>query len=432
VTGRAPLADAVVLGALWTAGGVLRDAATGWIDGFPPLPVAVSAPLGALVVPAWLAALWGTGAYAAPRWSWARLAYGVLVGLLVATLALFLAHVEVNRSLLVGFAVVSLPALGAARAIPLHRTPARGRVAVVGEGPVVAVVVARLRDRPEVGVVDVVDPQDLGALAVRLAPVDEVHAVGPLGPDALVAIAAACDDLGIPWSLDASFLGPRTARADLVDLDGFPVVSFRAASDASPDRRLKRAIDVLLAVGGLAVAAAPLLGVMFAIRAQDGGPALFRQVRVGRYGRPFVLYKLRTMVGGAEAQRAALEAANPIDGPAFKLPADPRVTPLGGWLRRWSVDELPQLVNVLRGDMSLVGPRPPLPDEVARYAPWQRRRLSVRPGLTGLWQVSGRADLPFEQWIALDLQYVDRWSLWLDLTVLARTVPAVLLGTGAR
>src|SRR5262245_31668613 len=134
------VADAVVLGALWTSGAVLRDAATGWVDGLPLLPLAVSAPLGAVVVPAWLAALWGTGAYAVARWSWGRLAYGVLVGLLVATLALFLAHVEINRSLIVGFAVVSLPALGAARAVgPSRAGPARGRVVVIGEGPAVAI-----------------------------------------------------------------------------------------------------------------------------------------------------------------------------------------------------------------------------------------------------------------------------------------------------
>ncbi len=192
-----------------------------------------------------------------------------------------------------------------------------------------------------------------------------------------------------------------------------------------------RAIVALLLVG-LLLGAIPLLGLMLLIRLADGGPALYTAERVGRFGRPFKMFKLRSMVIGAEDQRESLLAHNEIEGPAFKMRDDPRITPLGLWLRRLSLDELPQLINVLKGEMSLVGPRPPLPDEVARYTRWQRRRLSIRPGMTGLWQVSGRADLPFERWMALDLHYIDNWSLWLDLSLLLRTVPAVLSGTGAR
>jgi lipopolysaccharide/colanic/teichoic acid biosynthesis glycosyltransferase len=150
---------------------------------------------------------------------------------------------------------------------------------------------------------------------------------------------------------------------------------------------------------------------------------------VGRYGRPFTMYKLRTMAPGSEL---AADGGDWRPGSGHKRLDDPRITKVGRLLRRLSLDELPQLVNVLRGEMSLVGPRPPLPFEVARYERWQCRRLSVLPGMTGLWQVSGRADLPFDRWIVLDLQYVDSWSLWLDLKVLWRTVPAVLAGTGAR
>jgi lipopolysaccharide/colanic/teichoic acid biosynthesis glycosyltransferase len=194
----------------------------------------------------------------------------------------------------------------------------------------------------------------------------------------------------------------------------------------------KRCLDATLAAAGLALSGPLLLGLAVAVRLQDGGPAWFTQTRVGRYGRTFRLVKLRTMVPGAEDHVDGLRPESTVDGPAFKHPSDPRITRLGRFLRRWSLDELPQLVNVLQGDMSLVGPRPPLPDEVARYEPWQLRRLSVRPGMTGLWQVSGRADLPFVRWMELDLQYVDAWSLWLDLVLLARTLPAVLTGTGAR
>ena len=193
----------------------------------------------------------------------------------------------------------------------------------------------------------------------------------------------------------------------------------------------KRGMDVIGASLGLLILGPWLIVLMLAVRLHDGGPALFVQERVGRHGRRFRMLKLRSMVPEAEALLAELTPRNEIDGPPFKMRRDPRVTRLGRWLRRTSLDELPQLINVLRGEMSLVGPRPPLAEEVARYRHSDWRRLSVRPGMTGLWQVSGRADLPFERWMALDLQYVDNWSLWLDVSLLVRTLPAVWRGAGA-
>ncbi len=201
--------------------------------------------------------------------------------------------------------------------------------------------------------------------------------------------------------------------------------------ELDPARMAKRAIDLVGAVAALALVA-PLLAALAALIAADGGPVLHTQVRVGRGGRTFRMWKLRSMVPGAEERLPALLPHNDLSGPAFKMRDDPRVTPVGRWLRRFSLDELPQLWNVLRGEMSLVGPRPPLPAEVEALDERQRRRLSVPQGMTGLWQVSGRADLPWEQWVALDLAYVDRWSPWLDLWLLVRTVPAVVRGTGAR
>jgi lipopolysaccharide/colanic/teichoic acid biosynthesis glycosyltransferase len=190
-------------------------------------------------------------------------------------------------------------------------------------------------------------------------------------------------------------------------------------------------IDVAVATLGLLVTAVvwPLIAV--AIRLSSRGPVLYRQVRCGLQGRRFELLKFRTMVEGADRMQPELAHLNVMDGPVFKAPDDPRVTGVGRWLRRWSLDELPQLVNVLTGDMSLVGPRPPLPDEVERYEPWQRRRLAMKPGLTCLWQVSGRSELDFATWMEMDLAYIDHWSLWLDLKILLRTVPAVLGGRGA-
>lgn len=176
----------------------------------------------------------------------------------------------------------------------------------------------------------------------------------------------------------------------------------------------------------------PLLALLVvAIRLDSGGPGLFRQVRIGRGGRPFTVYKLRTMVAAADARLVDLQSANEADGPLFKIRTDPRITRLGGLLRRYSLDEVPQLWNVARGDMALIGPRPALPAEVAEYDEVTTRRLAVRPGLTGLWQVSGRSDLPWHVALRLDLEYVEQWSLRLDLAILRRTPRAVLGHRGA-
>ena len=193
----------------------------------------------------------------------------------------------------------------------------------------------------------------------------------------------------------------------------------------------KRGIDCLGGAVGLLVSLPVLALAAIAIRLEDGGPVFYPQQRCGRHGRLFRMLKLRTMVVGAEGLQKQLEDRNQMDGPVFKMEDDPRVTRVGDVLRRFSIDELPQFLNVLWGDMSLVGPRPPLPSEVARYGPRERRRLTVKPGLTCTWQVSGRNNIPFEEWVRLDLDYIDRWSLRRDLLLIARTVPAVLRGDGA-
>ena len=193
----------------------------------------------------------------------------------------------------------------------------------------------------------------------------------------------------------------------------------------------KRALDLILGACAFLLAA-PLLALSaIAIKIDSPGPVFHRAVRVGRGGRKFTFLKLRSMQVGAEELRGLLLHLNQAEGPAFKLHNDPRVTRVGRWLRKLSLDELPQLVHVLEGHMSLVGPRPPFPEEVERYEPWMLRRLSVRPGLTCLWQVRGRSDLGFTEWMRLDLEYVDRLSLALDLEILARTIPAVLSAKGA-
>ena len=193
----------------------------------------------------------------------------------------------------------------------------------------------------------------------------------------------------------------------------------------------KRGLDVLVSVVVLILCLPGLAVVAVLVKLSSRGPVLFRQERIGRDGRPFVMYKFRTMREGASAVCRDSLPPNEVCGPVFKLRRDPRVTPIGRVLRVSSLDELPQLWNVLRGDMSLVGPRPPLPTEVLLYNPLHRRRLSVPPGLTGPWQIAGRSEVDFETWMRMDLQYIDDWSLLTDLRILARTIPAVLSGRGA-
>ena len=196
-------------------------------------------------------------------------------------------------------------------------------------------------------------------------------------------------------------------------------------------RHGKRLLDVIGASLAL-IAGLPLLAVLAAlIVLESRGPVFYRSVRIGRGGRPFVFYKLRSMVKDADRKRKELSHLNEADGPVFKIARDPRITRIGRFIRTTSLDEIPQFWNVLKGDMSLVGPRPPIPEEVAQYEPWQLRRLDVRPGITCLWQISGRSRLGFEEWMRLDLQYIKRQSLMLDLRILIRTIPAVLSREGA-
>ena len=229
-----------------------------------------------------------------------------------------------------------------------------------------------------------------------------------------------------PALLDVA--GPRTTIRPVA---GLPLLHVDHAELAGGKRVLKGVFDQVLAALALILLAPVFAAVAIAIRATEREPVLFRQTRVGRDGRCFTLYKFRTMVVDAEQRKALLAVSNEADGALFKMRQDPRITRVGGRLRRWSLDELPQLINVLRGDMSLVGPRPALPDETARYGDHMRRRLAVKPGITGLWQVSGRSDLAWEEAVRLDLRYVENWSLALDLQILWKTGSAVFHGSGA-
>ena len=224
--------------------------------------------------------------------------------------------------------------------------------------------------------------------------------------------------------------GPRWGYQQIGQMD--TVAASRTPADEL-SLTLKRGLDVGLSLLVVVLASPVLILAALAVAIDSSGPILFRQERVGLNGRRFTMYKFRSMVQNAESLLGELREQNEMSGPVFKMSRDPRITKVGNFLRRTSIDELPQLFNVIRGEMSLVGPRPPLPSEVDLYEPEQRRRLSVKPGITGLWQVSGRNEVSdFSEWVHLDLEYIDRWTLALDLRILAQTVPAVLMAKGAR
>jgi exopolysaccharide biosynthesis polyprenyl glycosylphosphotransferase len=260
---------------------------------------------------------------------------------------------------------------------------------------------------------------------------DVIFAVHRRDLDRLEDLFLSLQEQGIRTRFALDLFPHTRAQVQLEELDGMPLLSFATAPTSHIQLLAKRALDVAVASFLLLLGLPVVLMIATAIKLSSGGNVLFRQTRCGLNGRSFTLYKFRTMVEDAEERRRELLHLNEMNGPVFKLKADPRVTSLGRFLRRFSLDELPQLWNVLRGDMSLVGPRPPIPEEVAKYERWQRRRLAMKPGMTCLWQISGRNELDFHRWMELDLEYIDSWTPLLDLKILLKTIPAVLSGRGA-
>lgn len=240
-----------------------------------------------------------------------------------------------------------------------------------------------------------------------------------------------CREFGVEFRLAPDLYELSYDRVDFGNVGGIPLIGLKEVSLQGLNLLIKRAIDI-----GLILLASPVILLVsglcaLAIRRDSPGPVIFQQVRVGKGGKPFVCYKFRTMVPNAEELKAKLAAQNEADGPIFKMKNDPRLTRFGRFLRRTSLDELPQFWNILRGEMSIVGPRPPTPDEVSRYEPWHRRRLEVTPGLTGLWQVLGRSDTSFDEMVRLDIFYAENWSPGMDVRIILQTVPVVLSAKGA-
>jgi exopolysaccharide biosynthesis polyprenyl glycosylphosphotransferase len=240
-----------------------------------------------------------------------------------------------------------------------------------------------------------------------------------------------CEQIGVRFSLSADWLKPHIAKTVVRNFLDFPVITYTATPTSIGQLLVKAVLDRILAAIALVFLVPLFLIIAIAIKLSGPGPVMFRQSRAGLNGRLFDMLKFRTMVENAEKMQEELADRNEMDGPVFKIRNDPRVTRIGRFLRKSSMDELPQFINVLKGEMSLVGPRPPIPEEVSRYERWQRRRLSMKPGITCFWQISGRNQVKFEEWMEMDLKYIDNWSLKLDFIILFKTIPVIFSGRGA-
>ncbi len=298
-------------------------------------------------------------------------------------------------------------------------------------------VIGFVDDNPEKGYTDIGPFKALGPLenlpaAIDREQADEVIITLPwMYHRKIMGIVHECQRRNVRARIVPDLFQMSLSQVNVEDLGGVPLISVREVSISKGALLVKRAVDIVGAVVGLTLGAPLLALIALAVRLDSPGPVIFRQTRVGLHGRLFEMYKFRSMRVGAEEQQDMLAEFNEADGPIFKIKDDPRLTRVGRILRRMSLDELPQLVNVLRGEMSLVGPRPPIPSEVEKYQEWHKKRLEAPPGMTGLWQVSGRSRLSFDEMVLLDIYYIENWSLWLDLKILLRTIPKVLMGEGA-
>jgi exopolysaccharide biosynthesis polyprenyl glycosylphosphotransferase len=384
---------------------------------------------------------------------------GTTVGISVLVMVFFVFRPGVTSRAMLFFAwVVIIVLLSAERlavrwAIAHRRRRGVGleRVLVVGAGHMGKMVMQQMASRPGLGY-DLVGFCDDVAWAQRAA-FGRFRCLGPVsGLDAvlvgerigevvialpsaeherILAIVSLCEARGVGYRLVPDTFDLKLGTLDVDDLAGIPLIGLRETALHGFNRALKRAIDIV-AAGGLLVLIAPfLLLLAIAVKLDSPGSFLLPQQRVGAGGRVFRAYKIRSMHRNADQRLAELLGSNEAGGPIFKMRHDPRRTRVGRLLRRFSLDEVPQLWNVLVGDMSLIGPRPPLPHEVEQYEEWHKRRLEVTPGMTGLWQVSGRSELHFDEMVMLDLYYIENWSLGLDLKIVLQTIPAVVSGRGA-
>jgi len=284
----------------------------------------------------------------------------------------------------------------------------------------------------KVGKSEVIGSTDQLAEIIEKYSIDEVFVAMPVYKiRGMNKIMYLCEEVGIRLSLIADWLKPNIAKTVVRNFLDSPVITYTSTPTAVGQLIMKEIFDRILSALLLIFSSPVFLLISVSIKVTSPGAAIFQQTRAGLNGRNFQMLKFRTMIKNAEAMKEKLEGQNEMDGPVFKIKDDPRVTKVGKFLRKTSLDELPQLINVVRGEMSLVGPRPPVPQEVSQYERWQRRRLSMKPGITCFWQISGRNEVTFEDWMTLDLKYIDNWSFGLDLIILIKTIPIVLTGKGA-
>ena len=418
------------------------------------VPFETYVPLYLVLIPAAPMILEAQGYYARPPFcSRSTTAWKLFKGCFFASFGLVLTMYlfkipAVARGVVVWFGLISFGLVFAkeelarwAATTRMAREQSRRRVILVGAHDETARMEAELKAK-SAEEVEILARVDLNQISVpRLIEMLHEHSVNGVILSAkhayfeqVEAAIRACELEGVEAWLVADFFKAHISRTSFDDFYGWPVLVFRSTPESSWPRVAKQLMD---SGGSFLVLAGfwwlfALIGLL--IRVTSPGPVLFRQLRSGVNGRPFTIYKFRTMVTNAEQLKHELAAMNEMSGPVFKVTNDPRVTRIGKFLRKYSLDELPQFFNVLRGEMSLVGPRPLPVDEVKRFNDLaHRRRLSVKPGLTCLWQISGRNEVSdFRDWVRLDLEYIDNWSLWLDLEILWRTLPAVLAGTGAK
>jgi exopolysaccharide biosynthesis polyprenyl glycosylphosphotransferase len=438
-------------------------AVTQFVPGASPLPsdpFAVYWPPFAISLLVWATSAWLYQVYQArarPPWvEISRVSYALGLVAILAAAGFFLAKAESVSRLAVGvyFALAWVGLVGirfSIRAVlrSMGRTGRRVRYyAIVGSGTYAAELVQVIRAQ-EYGMrlagyvlEDGASPPDDGSAVLgrvsELAGLLEQHVLDelviavprerlPAMEDAILT----AEELGVPVRISLDVMRFGRARLSVSEIAGVPMLALHRTPSDTLALAVKRASDFAASATVLVVLAPLYAAIAVAIKLDSPGPVLFRQRRVGLNGRTFEILKFRSMYVDAEARLEALLAHNEMSGPVFKMSKDPRVTRVGRLIRRASLDEFPQFWNVLRGEMSVVGPRPPLPAEVRQYKRWQRRRLSVRPGITCIWQISGRNEIDFDRWMELDLQYIDGWSLWRDLQICLRTIPALLTARGA-
>jgi exopolysaccharide biosynthesis polyprenyl glycosylphosphotransferase len=464
VTGSYVVSDSVATAAALVAAQTIRQA-IGPLNEFlgPVFPLERYLPLLAFILPLWLVVFYASGLYGRRasrtlKTEISRLIRAVGIAALLLFLVLFAAKLDyVSRPVVALFLLLNLVFVEGGRALVrsmVLESAMTRRVVVAGARDEVARAVGKVEAHREWGLelIGVASDgtwhespypalpflgtyEDISRLVLGGEVIDEVLIAPSNGVDdarRLEAVFPQFEQMGIITRVVVNILPRSVSNLSFDEFSGMPLLTFSTAPRDEVLLFVRRCVDLALSAFLLAVLSPVMLVLAVMVKLSSPGPVLFRQIRCGLHGRPFVFLKFRSMTADAETLKPQLAAFNEMDGPAFKMSNDPRVTPFGRWLRRTSLDELPQLLNILKGDMSFVGPRPAVVEEVRQYEPWQRRRLTMPPGLTCLWQVSGRNDLTFDEWMKLDLEYIDNWSLWLDLKIAVRTVPAVILGRGAK